>query len=108
MPTLADVGTNAFAVRVTDSAGFVDEAALQVRVLDLHTPPALAISENTGNANLQLSGIPGQHYRVETAVVLPDGPWEAGFEVPALPTTPHTLFDLATNGQRFYRAVSLP
>ena len=79
-----------------------------MRVLDLETPPAIAVTESAGNANLQLKGIPGQHYRVETAATLPDGPWEAGFEIPALPTTPHTLLDLATNGQRFYRAVSLP
>ncbi len=107
-PSIAEVGTNVFAVRVTDSAGFVDVAALHVRVLDLETPPAIAVTESAGNANLQLKGIPGQHYRVETAATLPDGPWEAGFEIPALPTTPHTLLDLATNGQRFYRAVSLP
>ncbi len=107
-PSSADAGTNTFTVRVSDSMGFVDEATLRIWVVDLDTPPALAISHTAGMVNLQLAGIPGQHYRVESSWALLDGAWETGFEIPALPTTPHTLSDLATNTQRFYRAVSLP
>ncbi len=107
-PGADDLGTNQFGVRVTDSTGFVSETGLRVLVIDLDTPPQIVISRSGGNVNLLLTGIPGQHYRVEASTTLHAASWEIFQDIPSLPSSPYPLTDTITNPRRFYRAVSLP
>ena len=107
-PGAADLGPNQFGVRVTDATGFVSETGLRVLVIDLDTPPQIVINRSGGNVNLLLTGIPGQHYRVEVSTTLHAASWEIFQDIPSLPSSPYPLTDTITNPRRFYRAVSLP
>ena len=107
-PGPGDLGMNTFAVRVTDTTGFADEAAVRLFVWD-PTPPGLGISLGPPQANLQLQGTVGQHYRIEFQPALPPpGSWLVLTDIVSLAVSPLMVSDLATNHQRFYRAASIP
>ncbi len=107
-PALGDAGTNLITVRVTDSAGFADDATLRIKVAS-PAPPTLAASLTGGAIQLQLSGQVGQHHRVEFTSVLPQpGPWQVLADITSLSASPFTILDAATNAYRFYRALWLP
>lgn len=107
-PTAADVGTNTFTVRVTDSTGFQADATVRLFVWN-PAPPGLSAGLVGASFQMQLTGIPGQHYRVEhrTSFSATD-PWTLLTDLPALAQSPWPVTDPATNAQRFYRAVGVP
>ncbi len=107
-PGVENLGTNSLVVRVTDSAGFTDDATLLI-VVRAPTPPTLVVSPEGANMQLQLSGTVGQHYLIEFQTTLPpSGAWQVLTDILSLATSPLLITDPATNIHRFYRAVSLP
>jgi hypothetical protein len=108
IPGSADLGTNNFAVRVTDSTGFTDDATMTIVVRD-PAPPGLSATLAGGQMQLQLNGIVGEHYLVEyqTAAAF-SGDWQRLTEIVSLAASPLLLLEPATNAQRFYRAVFVP
>lgn len=107
-PTAADLGTNDLAVRVTDSAGFVDDATVRVLVWN-PAPPGLSAALVGSMIQLQLSGTVGQRYRVEYQPALPPlGPWQTLTDILSLAVSPFRIWDQATNTRQFYRAVTVP
>lgn len=108
-PGEGDAGTNTFTVRVTDSTGFVDDATVRVFVWN-PAAPDLNIALAGSAVNLQLSGVVGQHYRIEFQPALPAtlGPWPVLTDIVTLAVSPFTVVDGGSNTQRVYRAVGLP
>ena len=107
-PGPANLGTNAFVVRVADSAGFTDDATILVIVRDL-SPPVLTASLVSSDLHLRLEGLVGQHYRIEYQPTLPPtGAWQMLTDIVSLAVSPLVISDPASDAQRFYRAVSLP
>jgi hypothetical protein len=95
------------AVAVGDS-GSVTSAVATVTVWN-PAAPLLAAGLAGTNFTLQLTGVIGQHHRVEFADALPPlASWQVLTDIAALAVSPLNLVDPLTNGQRFYRAVSVP
>jgi hypothetical protein len=106
VPVAQDVGLNSLMVSVTDSAGFVDTAELTIRVKTPESPGLAAQLDGT-NVLLLLSGTMGQAYRVDYQSALSAASaWQVLTDITALALSPLPISDPATNGQRFYRAVS--
>ena len=109
-PGPGDLGTNSFTVRVTDSAGFADEATMRV-VVAIPAPPAIlpGYSVGGGNFSLQFTGTVGQHYRVEYTPTLPaPGPWQVLTDIVSLSASPFTVSHPVTNSQGYYRVGFVP
>jgi hypothetical protein len=107
-PTLADLGTNNFSLRVTDSTGFSDDALVRWFVWN-PAPPGLSAGLAGAGFQMQLTGTTGQHYRVESKPALASaGSWQVLTDIVSLAVSPLGLRDTATNGQRFYRGAALP
>jgi autotransporter-associated beta strand protein len=66
-------------------------------------------SVSGGNFNLQFTGTPGQHYRVEYTPALPaSGPWQVVTDVLSLASSPFVVSMPATNAAGFYRVGWVP
>jgi hypothetical protein len=106
--TSATPGAHTLSAVAAYDAGTVGSATVGITVFD-PTPPGLTASLADNMLSLQLTGVPGQHYRVEYQPALPAaGPWQLLADIPALAASPFTVSDPATNGARFYRAVAVP
>ena len=109
-PDPGDLGTNTFTVRVTDSTGFSDDAAVQIFVLN-PAPPVLVPGATVadGNFNFLFTGTLGQHYQVEFVPALPaSGPWPVLTDIVSLVASPFSVIDPTTSTQRFYRVSLIP
>lgn len=109
-PLPTDLGTNTIVARVTDSSGFVDDATVRIFVWNPAPPVITPVVGTSGGAfGFRFAATPGQHYRVEHAPLLPaTGAWQVLTDIVSLVASPFLVSDPATNGQRYYRVVSLP
>ncbi len=107
-PALGDVGTNAFAVAVTDADGFRDEAVLRV-VVAAAAPAAPAIVAHgfaitSAGLGFQFAGTPGERYQVEYAAALPVADaWQVVADIASLPVSPYAVSFPMTNAAGFFR-----
>lgn len=105
-PGPGDTGTNSFNIRVMDSTGFIDNAIVRVAVVN-PAPPVITsgAAVTDANFNFQLSGVVGQHYRIEyTPALPPTNGWLVVTDIVSLASSPLPITIRATNKAGFYRA----
>jgi LmbE family N-acetylglucosaminyl deacetylase len=105
-PASADVGPNHFQVAVSDQFGALNTASLDVYVLPGRAPVFTGINvSNFPAIRLNLSGVAGQQYLIQSAGVI-SGPWQA-IGTNAAGISPFECVTRAAAGEtnRFYRAV---
>jgi hypothetical protein len=97
MPASANVGTNGFVVRVTDSSGFFDQTALSIHVTAA-APIVSSMSWQGGNLQLNWTGgVPP--FQVQLKTNLHEGAWQ-NYGAPA--STNHLIIT-PSNTAGFYR-----
>jgi len=102
----ATIGSHNLSARLLFDTGEIFSATNRITVWDA-TPPGLSVSLNGANLDLMLTGLPGQHYRIEVQPAV-SGPWQTYTDIPALAASPAVVVASMTNLQQFFRAVGLP
>ena len=99
-------GKHSVSARLLFDTGEVTSATNRLSVWDA-SPPGLSVSWAGTGFYLILTGVTGQHYRIQAQSVL-SGTQEVYADVHSLAASPTILSGAATNPQQFFRAVAIP
>ena len=102
----AALGKHSISARLLFDTGEVTSATNRLSVWDA-SPPGLSASWAGAGFYLILTGVTGQHYRIQAQSVLSDTQ-EVYADVLSLAASPTILSGVATNPQQFFRAVAIP